>query len=267
MLLRLYNWSDLHLENEELNFEKLLANLILEDNYINILSLTGDISTPTHKSFITFFDRVSKLFNHVLYVAGNHEYHSNSYTYHELNKMIKHKLSHYHNVHFLDNDTFKIEDIVFIGTTLWSYIPPYLHQIISKGISDYKSILWNKTRYITPSEINILNNKAVLFIEEVLEKYNKNRIIILTHHSPLFSSPRDGLNLAKPEHYNDLKNYSYHNNLIKLFRDPIKAWIFGHTHYRKCYNVNGVILWTHQYGYTDELKGNYDINLYLELKI
>ncbi len=68
-----YVFSDLHLEKKSFN-----TDLITEQEYnestINICILAGDIGNPQQESFWTFIDQVCKIFDLVLFVAGNHEY-------------------------------------------------------------------------------------------------------------------------------------------------------------------------------------------------
>jgi len=262
--IRLYNWSDLHLERSKYSYEILFQELDLDEDFINILTLTGDISRPHHPEYEILFENMSGAFNHVIYVAGNHEYQGTTYTMKEIKSFIRQMLKPFKNIHFLDNSTIEIEDLVFIGTTLWSHIPKVYENDIQNVISDYKSINWNKNEPFKVCHTNGLNYEARIFLRKALE-YNKNkRCIVLTHHSPLFSVPEDNFYTANPKHVGNYISYSYNNNLIDFFQDPIILWIFGHTHYRNLLKVNNVILWTHQLG-DGELNERYDVNDYIEL--
>lgn len=258
--IRLYNWSDLHLEKNEFNFHDLFNKLKLDFKCINILALTGDISTPLHQSFSKFFSLASRTFNIVLYVAGNHEYHSDQLNYTEIKELIKLKLKSYSNVYFLDNQYIKLYNYVFIGTTLWSYIPECHFDYINSKISDYKCIIWDQ-RLISPFEVNQLNKNAIQFVKNTLNKF-QSHCIILSHHSPVYSSIEKNIIVANPRFIGDIGNCAYHNDLTSLLKAPLYMWIFGHTHYRNCFSINNVILWTNQYGYSGEIASKYNPNLY-----
>lgn len=262
--IKLYNWSDLHLEKNELNHHDLFNELKLDNKCINVLALTGDISTPLHQSFSKFFTLASQVFDVVLYVAGNHEYHSDQLTYTELKQLIKLKLKSYSNVYFLDDQYVELYDYVFIGTTLWSHIPECHFDYINSKISDYKCITWNQ-KLISPFEVNQLNRNAVNFINNTLNKFKKP-CIILSHHSPVYSSIERNIIVANPKFIGDIGNCAYHNNLDLLLKAPLYMWIFGHTHYRNYFYINDVILWTNQYGYNGEITSKYDPNLHFILE-
>jgi len=259
--IKLYNWSDLHLEKNELNHHDLFNKLNLNRRFINILTLTGDISTPLHQSFSDFFNTASQIFDIVLYVAGNHEYHSDQLTYTEINQLIKIKLRKYSNVYFLDNQYIRLYGYIFIGTTLWSHIPECHFKYINSKISDYKCITWNN-RLIKPADVNQLNKEAVDFLHDVLSKYD-NSCILLTHHAPIYNS--HNITVSHPKYNGSIGNCAYHNNLYSLLKTPLYMWIFGHTHYRNLFKINNVILWTNQYGYSEEITSEYDPNLHITL--
>ena len=68
--LRIYNWSDLHIDNIAYSrLQSILYNEFVKDcQTINILTLTGDIASPYYKYFKQFFETVSKIFDHVIYI-------------------------------------------------------------------------------------------------------------------------------------------------------------------------------------------------------
>jgi Icc-related predicted phosphoesterase len=65
-----------------------------------------------------FFKSVTFQFPHVVYVVGNHEhYHYDfKYTISDLKK----RLGYLPNLHILDKETFELDDVTFIGGTLWT---------------------------------------------------------------------------------------------------------------------------------------------------
>ena len=120
--------SDLHLEFGDL----MLKN---EDN-VDVLILSGDIlverdldmydrrqeelgfSRYRSQRFHEFFSRVNFQFPKVIYVAGNHEHYHGDFKY-TINEL-KRKLAQYENVHVLDKECIEIQDVMFIGGTLWT---------------------------------------------------------------------------------------------------------------------------------------------------
>ncbi len=75
--------------------------------------------------------------------------------------------------------------------------------------------------------------------------------IVLTHHAPMFSVPEDKL-CCDPMYVDSPCVNAFHNDLTRLIKSPICAWIYGHTHYANCFEENGVIIATNQLGYQEE---------------
>jgi len=123
--------SDIHLEFGDI--------LLKNDQQADVLILSGDIcvaadlleqTSPdfkyghaalgTNKSrrIHDFFSNCCAMFPHVIYVMGNHEhYHYDfKYTIDHLKKM----LSYLPNLHILDKEVFELNDVTFIGGTLWT---------------------------------------------------------------------------------------------------------------------------------------------------
>lgn len=263
-MFRLYNWSDLHLDYGTITPDELIKDLSLDNEIINVLVMTGDISSPYYQVFDEIFEKVSKLFKEVIYVAGNHEYFSKEHTLPTIKNEIRRKLLKFPNVHFLDNQYFDFYGYRFIGTTLWSQIEPRKHRMFENRVSDYSNILTEEGN-LNVKNTNKMNRNAVRFIEKMIKK-SPFKIIVLTHHAPIPSLPEIGLFVSDPQYADSPVISSYENNLFQFFRDPIVAWIFGHTHYRCYYPINGVKLWSNQLGRLDEILEPFDINLILNFK-
>jgi len=120
--------SDLHLEFAPLE--------LTNPGGVDVLILSGDILVERDldmwdqrqvdlgfmrnksKMLHEFMQKCSEEFPHVVYVAGNHEHYHGDFalTLHEL----KRKLDYLKNVHVLDKEIFELNDVVFVGGTLWT---------------------------------------------------------------------------------------------------------------------------------------------------
>ena len=125
--LRIKLVSDLHLEfsttvipNDQ-NYDVLiLGGDILISQYLHDYTYedTGSHYAETTREFRSFLTQVSNDFPKVIYVAGNHElYHGGfykgiQYLYDECAK--------YPNISFLEKDFCIIDNVAFIGATLWT---------------------------------------------------------------------------------------------------------------------------------------------------
>jgi len=119
--------SDVHLEFGDL--------IIKNDDNADVLVLSGDICVaadigrPDPNNFLEgsrssritdFFKRCSFQFPHVVYIMGNHEhYHGDFATSgNKIKSMLESNMLS--NVYLLDKEVKKIDDVTFIGGTLWT---------------------------------------------------------------------------------------------------------------------------------------------------
>ena len=118
--------SDLHLEfgtielfNDEgadvlvLSGDICIAKDVMQHDPFNIMEGIGRSSR-----FHTFFQECSARFPHVVYVFGNHEHYDGDFC--TSYKQVKENLAYLKNVHVLDKEVVKIDDVTFIGGTLWT---------------------------------------------------------------------------------------------------------------------------------------------------
>ena len=211
--MKLQILSDLHIETHEGTYEVKKS--------CNILCLLGDIGLASQKKYRNFIKSQAQLFDHVFVIAGNHEYYDVKI---ELgDQIIEETCSKVDNLHFLNNSSFIIDNVRFIGTTLWSRIPIKHYTEIMNRIADYERIRKHKI-----SDTNRMHDKAVEFIENEIKlaKELNQKVVILTHHAPIFKSAAEHY-LSKPT------QHAYATPLEHLFENEehVKMWGFGHTHW------------------------------------
>jgi Icc-related predicted phosphoesterase len=119
--------SDLHLEFGDINLQNTEnADVLILGGDICV---AADIGKPDPNNFMEgaksnritdFFKRCSFQFPHVIYVMGNHEhYHGDFVTSgNKLKSLLESNMLS--NVHLLDKETKKIDDVTFVGGTLWT---------------------------------------------------------------------------------------------------------------------------------------------------
>lgn len=118
--------SDLHLEFGPISLENTenadvlvlsgdicVANDLGEYDALNIMG-ENTRSNRFHK----FFQECSERFPHVIYIMGNHEHYHGDFAL--SSAIIRDRLAHLRNFHFLDKEVFRIDDVTFIGGTLWT---------------------------------------------------------------------------------------------------------------------------------------------------
>lgn len=118
--------SDVHLEFGDLDFDN--------DSGADVLILGGDICVAADiaqrdihnimgehyrsNRFHGFFQRCSERFPHVIFIVGNHEHYNGDFA-----KTVSHfrdVLGYLPNLHVLDKEVWTLDDVTFIGGTLWT---------------------------------------------------------------------------------------------------------------------------------------------------
>ncbi len=244
--------SDIHLEvlemDEGFNPEDNDSFRFLIEPEAPILILAGDILTPHTKCIHSFLNWCSRKFEHTLWVMGNHEYYS------KVVMSMTHILERYRsfcppNVHILDNETFGLEDVLFVGSTLWSNIPEEDELEIQHRINDYRMIYNEHHMRICPAETRLRFHTNLKFIEDTIEANPDKKIVIITHHAPL------NKNTSFADYEGEPTNAAYATH-IDLKQDAnVKLWICGHTHHNFQIKKGNYTVGSNQLGYFGEHTG------------
>jgi predicted phosphodiesterase len=240
--------SDLHLEFSDC--------FIKNDDDCDVLILSGDIMvaedmhnhpepmTPyppeiiktlgsrqaAAQRFRDFLKRCSFQFPHVIYIAGNHEF------YHGRWKAsldhLREECAKFTNVYFLEKDTKVIDDVVFVGGTLWTdmnkHDPLTLHAVRDM-MNDYRVIKNDEKGFtsLKPADTVIRHRETLQYIKHIVSEHRDRRCVVVGHHSPSTMS-------IHPQYTSEyLMNGAYHSDLSEFIMDhpQIKLWTHGHTHH------------------------------------
>jgi hypothetical protein len=250
--------SDLHLDNESPPFQMLLTPVA------PALALCGDIGSPFSKIYYDFLKWCKERWSTVFLITGNHEYFmdKNSATMDSVENKIK-EISSELGIHFLQKGVFRDEEhkLLIVGCTLWSS-PDIRHWdkiaagfIGNPGIrGDYKFInkydeYTNTIRTVHPSDIVQINRDHIAFLEKVCKGafIEGFRVLVLTHHLPTRE-------LNGPKHKHNPLTTCYTNNLDYMFKEPIVAWICGHSHVASSIRIaqTGTLCTLNPHGYKSE---------------
>lgn len=214
--------SDLHNEFDEWNPSN--------PENADVLILAGDIIPSKRLNQTSFIKKCSEEYNHVIYVAGNHEFYG-SYIQKSLDKILNF-CGEFKNVHFLENRTVDIGCVRFIGATLWTDLnncDGLTEYKLKHSMNDYHKITYDLDGYrkLLPRDTYKMHKKSVKFIQESLNEIENQKVIVVTHHAPTF--------LSVPDQFKEdtIMNGGYCSNLSELILDndkKIKYWIHGHCH-------------------------------------
>lgn len=266
--------SDLHLE---------FSPIVIDNpGDVDVLILSGDICVARDlmeyeahlnremrhaKSdrYHNFFIDCAKKFPHVIYIAGNHEHYHGDYKY--TISDIKKYLKYIENLHVLEKETITIDDITFIGGTLWTDMnkedPLTLHAMV-KMMNDFRCVD-NSNREVSFRTYEPLDKPVGMSDHDWINADADQRTKVVFKTRAARFSPEDAVEDHKkmlgyiktvvaeqhdrkfvvvghhtPSHFschprykNDqVMNGGYHSDLSEfiLDRPQIKLWTHGHTH-------------------------------------
>jgi len=264
--------SDLHLEFSDIN--------ITNDDNCDVLILGGDIMIaqdlhdhpePNNTAdqaaiangtglgrrqqaaqrFRDFLKRCSFQFPHVIYIAGNHEFYDGKF-YAGID-YLREECAKYPNVYFLECDTKVIDDVTFIGGTLWTDMnkgDPLTMHAIEGMMNDFRIIKNDKRNYASMSARDVAGRHArtLQYFRSVLAEQHDRKFVVVGHHSPSFQSAHE---MYKHE---TLMNGGYHSDLSEFILDhpQIKLWTHGHTHHPFDYMIGETRIVCNPRGYEND---------------
>jgi Icc-related predicted phosphoesterase len=252
--------SDVHLEFGEISFEN--------TENADVLILSGDICTAVDlmvKDDIGFFDKnvrsekyhkffqeCGERFPHVIYIMGNHEHYNGDYR--NTITTLRDRLSYIRNLHILDKDVFVVDDVTFIGGTLWTdmnkedpitlmQMPGMMndfrcvdnsHRMVNfkayeqiHGVDNReKPIFKQRAARFTPEDAVEDHKQMMDYIRIMIEGKWDQKFVVVGHHSPSKQS-------THPRYKEEvIMNGGYSSNLDDFIIDhpQIKLWTHGHTH-------------------------------------
>lgn len=265
--------SDLHLEFSDIDLKN--------DGNADVLILSGDIMIANdlhdHKPILSdsefdlgiykfqghrqeaaarfrnFLARINGEFPHTVYVAGNHEFYNGKF-FASIDHL-KEECSKYANIHFLERDTVYINDVLFVGGTLWTDCnnrdPLTLHAVRDM-MSDYSVIRNDYANYRTLKPLDTVerHERTRQYIQQVIENEreksgDQSRVVVVGHHAPCALS-------IDPMYVSQyLMNGAYYSDLSEFILDhpQIKLWTMGHTHHVHRYYIGDTLVACNPRGY------------------
>lgn len=245
--------SDLHLEFADINLQNtenadvlILAGDIMvaqdlhdfPEQNVRTAAMLEMLSSRQEKAqrFRDFFKRCSFQFPKVIYIMGNHEFYHGKF--HAAIDYMREECSKYSNFHFLENDTVKINDITFIGGTLWTDCnnnDPLTIQSLRGMMNDFRVIRNDHAEYrsLRPEDIIVRHRKTMSYITSILDSLTDSKIVMVGHHAPT------RLSIADEYKKDFLMNGGYASNLSEfiLNHPEIVLWVHGHMHLPSDYLV------------------------------
>jgi predicted phosphodiesterase len=179
--------------------------------------------------FRDFLKRVSFEFPHVVYVAGNHEFYHGRWK--ESLTHLREECDKLPNVYFLERDIKVINEVSFIGATLWTDCnkgDPLTIHALSDMMNDYRIIRNDEHGFtkLRPVHSMYRHQQTLAYLKSVLPDMKNKKVVFVGHHGPSSMS-------THPRYINEtLMNGGYRSELSEMILDnpQIKLWTHGHMH-------------------------------------
>ena len=198
-----------------------------------------------------FFKRCSFQFPHVIYIMGNHEFYNGKF-FAGIDYM-REELAKYPNIYMLEQDTKIIDDVTFVGATLWTDMnrgDPLTMHAIEGMMNDFRIIRNDKRSFATMSARDVADRHArtLGYFRSVLAEQHDRKFVVVGHHSPSFQS------MHPMYQAQTLMNGGYHSDLSEFILDhpQIKLWTHGHTHHPFDYKIGETRIVCNPRGYEND---------------
>lgn len=230
--------SDLHLEFLQRAFpgERLIAPAYGAD----VLVLAGDIANG--KQAIELFHDWPVP---VLYLAGNHEFYSQSFGQTRIDLRNAAEGTH---VRFLDNDMVDFGGVRFLGATLWTdYLFPgnrrrsQLMENAESRLNDHRLIRTLDGQF-TATNALAEHEHSRRWLEQELDKPYDGKTVVITHHGPHALS-------VHPRYDGDPTNAAFVSGNLEELLLKADLWLHGHVHDSFDYLIRGCRVVANPLGY------------------
>lgn len=176
--------SDLHIE-----FHPFVIPSLAQDKE-TVLILAGDIGVVHRRSELqSFLEAAAAQFRAVFYVPGNHEYYAGLWP-DAAQHMAQWGLPD--TVHVADCDTVVIDDVAFVGATLWSDFDgadPFSMHKAEQLLNDFRYIrvqpsCGGDARSLTASDVLAHHRHSLQWLESELAQQHRagRKTVLVTHH-------------------------------------------------------------------------------------
>lgn len=250
--MKLHILSDLHIEFESFAPPQTEADVVI---------LAGDIHVG-NKGIA--WARAAFPHQPVLYVLGNHEYYGKAFPKH-VNDLKN--LTEGTNIHILENDRIVLNEVAFLGCTLWTNFKLFGDAQIAgfhatQTMTDYRRIRVSP-QYRKPCSLDtfIVHKKSLRWLSEEVEglKNNVSQTIIITHHAPSKRS-------VPKQYQDDTLSAAYASHLDHFISDShASLWVHGHIHEQQDYEVGNTRVICNPRGYPGERNEHFTPNLIVDI--
>lgn len=268
---------------------RIISDLHIDINKDYPLSYDDDVFTVICGDISGYAENtiswIARNIRHGVFVAGNHVAYSGKYTIQQSYQELERCFPLEEPVSFLKNSCKIVDDVVFVGGTLWTNFrlgfdlkPDSTEKQLDEAVAyarrnmDLARIGMNDYRrnrmtdgFMSPENTLFWHYDTRKYISDICDRYPDKKIVVVTHHAPSAKSldsryVSDALN---PCYASDMDRFILQNKNIVL-------WCHGHIHQHKDYMIGTTRILCNPRGYiawerNGEQNTDFDKNLIVEV--
>lgn len=246
-------YSDVHREFDREYGRDWFVPTTGNDGHYGVV-LAGDIDVAKKRGHhvYPFLKDLSERFKFVIYVAGNHEFYHGAIE--KVQKYIREDIADLKNVHFMEDQSIVVDDVLFIGSTLWTDYNEWnpMTVMLADRMNDYHQIATTPNGVafskVKPRDLfrRHIHSRDYIFNEIERGRESCRKIVVVTHHAPSFAS-------LDPMYASDPMNPFYASELSEMILDGgPDLWVHGHTHCSNDYVIGNTRIVLNPRGYVNK---------------
>lgn len=264
--MKIWLVSDLHVPHPHLGLQRLLP--VIPDADVAVFA--GDIAEGDAVAAVHMIDELVAGAMPALLVLGNHEFYSRERSM-ETNRGLAQRAAYHTDgrVHVLDDMSWTIDGVRFLGSTLWSDFQLFgdTQQDIAWAMNASRHTVRDFTLIRehdrsrgpwSPEDAKMAHSRSLVWLDQAMAE-SEEPVVVVTHHAPSMGS-------LHPQFERDLASAAFVSRLEDVIdhHQPM-AWIHGHTHHSFDYQVGETRIVCNPHGYGMENASRWNPKLVIEI--
>ena len=241
--MKIITYSDLHLEFGT-DFRP------PNQGETDLMILAGDIITFRDYEPLNQF--LSDWKKPVIFVAGNHEYYTDTSMTTEAEHFKNWLKENHPNVCFLQDEAITIDGVHFFGGTMWTDFQNSSEKVMQETMAimnDYRFIKMKSGIRLTPRDTIQLHDDFVQKLIAWFKADLSGKRVVITHHAPVINPMTKYIKSPLAPAFNSTDMIP----IIEQYQPDL--WVYGHTHEGDEHTVGKTRIISNQLGYPNRSGG------------
>ena len=223
----------------------------------DVLVVAGDVDERI-PSLVSYLGTLTETGRPVLFVPGNHEYFSETWTTYQ-NRLRENLPA---GITLLDRNETIIDGVRFLGCTLWTNFGGSMRKLrdCESGMPDYENIVKDDSwRMITGEDVLARHTEERAWLKMNLSDPFSGPTVVVTHHAPSVRSNHPRFRGSRIS----TAFYSHLEDLIE--KTQLDLWVHGHMHNSCDYRIGKTRVVCNPCGYSEDENEGWDPRAMVEV--